>query len=78
MHQRATKPNRIVPDRKWFGNVRTTDAKSLEKFRIEMALRSNSAHNVLIKNKKLPLSLIVDPVKENKMNILDIESFKVK
>ena len=28
--------SRIQPDRKWFGNVRTIDQKSLEKFRVEM------------------------------------------
>ena len=28
---------KIQPDRKWFGNVRTIDQKSLEKFRVEMA-----------------------------------------
>ena len=37
MYKQATKPVRIAPNRKWFGNVRTIDQKSLEKFRIELA-----------------------------------------
>ncbi len=41
MNEQPTKPSRIAPDRKWFGNVRTIDQKSLEKFRIEMAQRAN-------------------------------------
>ena len=34
MHQRPTEAARIDPNRKWFGNVRTIDQKSLEKLRI--------------------------------------------
>lgn len=49
MNEQPTKPSRIAPDRKWFGNVRTIDQKSLEKFRIEMALRANKANEFLIK-----------------------------
>ncbi len=37
MNKQALKPARVEPERKWFGNVRTIDQKSLEKFRIEMA-----------------------------------------
>ena len=36
MHERPTVAPRIDPNRKWFGNVRTIDQKSLEKLRIEM------------------------------------------
>ncbi len=39
MHERPTKPARVDPNRKWFGNVRTIDQKALEKLRIDMAKR---------------------------------------
>lgn len=41
-----------------------------------MAQRSHDPRQVLIKAKKLPLNLLVDPVKENKMKILDIEKYE--
>jgi nuclear GTP-binding protein len=34
MHTRPTEAARVDPNRKWFGNVRTIDQKSLEKLRI--------------------------------------------
>ncbi len=71
------KPARIQPDRKWFGNIRTIDQKSLEKFRAEITQKSSNPNEFLLKAKKLPISLLVDPIKENKMNILDIEKFEV-
>ena len=37
MHKRPTEQARVDPNRKWFGNVRTIDQKSLEKLRIDMA-----------------------------------------
>jgi len=46
----------------------------LEKFRVEMAQKSNDPTHVLVKAKKLPLSLLVDPTKENKINLLDVEA----
>lgn len=34
LHDRPTNSPRVDPNRKWFGNVRTIDQKSLEKLRI--------------------------------------------
>ena len=34
MHKRPDQQARVDPNRKWFGNVRTVDQKSLEKLRI--------------------------------------------
>lgn len=76
IYKEPIKPARIQPDRKWFGNVRTIDQKSLEKFRVEMAQKSSNSHEFLIKANLLPTSLLVDPLKENKMNILDLEKFE--
>ncbi len=77
MRERPKDPARINPDRKWFGNVRTIDQKSLETFRIEMAQRSNDPRQILIKARKLPISLLSDPKKENKFNILEVEKYEV-
>ena len=34
LHDRPSNAPRVDPNRKWFGNVRTIDQKSLEKLRI--------------------------------------------
>lgn len=58
-------PNtRIQPDRRWFGNTRVIGQKQLEAFREEMAGKVNDPYTVLIREKKLPLSLLEDPEKQ--------------
>ena len=54
---------RIVPDRRWFGNTRVIGQKQLEEFREDMATKSKDGYTVIIKQKKLPLSLLADPEK---------------
>ncbi|CAG9460517.1 unnamed protein product [Pedinophyceae sp. YPF-701] len=57
---------RIQPDRRWFGNTRVIGQKQLDQFREEMSEKVNDAYTVLLREKKLPLSLIEDPDKEAK------------
>ena len=52
---------RIQPDRRWFGNTRVIGQKQLETFREEMATKMNDPYAVILKEKKLPLSLVEDP-----------------
>jgi nuclear GTP-binding protein len=52
---------RIVPDRRWFGNTRVIGQKQLEEFREDMATKSKDGYTVIVKQKKLPLSLLADP-----------------
>ncbi|KAF2286002.1 hypothetical protein GH714_009614 [Hevea brasiliensis] len=54
-------PNtRIQPDRRWFGNTRVVNQKELEFFREELQNRMSSSYNVILKERKLPLSLLND------------------
>ncbi|KAH7621999.1 hypothetical protein Ndes2526B_g02824 [Nannochloris sp. 'desiccata'] len=57
---------RIQPDRRWFGNTRVIGQKQLDAFREEMAGKVNDPYTVLLKEKKLPLSLLEDPEAEAK------------
>lgn len=57
---------RIQPDRRWFGNTRVIGQKQLEAFRDEMAGKVNDPYTVLLREKKLPLSLLEDPDKAAK------------
>ena len=54
---------RIQPDRRWFGNTRVIGQKQLETFREEMGNKMNDPYAVLLKEKKLPMSLVEDPEK---------------
>lgn len=56
----------------WFGNVRTIDQKELEKLRIEAAKKDQDPTKIFVKTKKLPTSLLSDPIKENKVRLLEV------
>ena len=70
MHERPTEAARVDPNRKWFGNVRTIDQKALEKLRIEMTKKEQDPTKIFVKSKKIPTSLVVDPIKENNVRLL--------
>ncbi|KAI3427550.1 Nuclear/nucleolar GTPase 2 [Psidium guajava] len=69
-------PNtRIQPDRRWFGNTRVVNQKELEFFREELQSRMSSNYNVILKERKLPLSLLNDPKQQARVHLLDREPF---
>ncbi|XP_020113090.1 nuclear/nucleolar GTPase 2 isoform X1 [Ananas comosus] len=69
-------PNtRIEPDRRWFGNTRVVNQKELEFFREELQSRLSNNYNVILKERKLPLSLLNDHQKQAKAHLLDTEPF---
>lgn len=60
----ALPTTRIQPDRRWFGNTRVIGQKQLEAFREEMGAKVADPYAVIIREKKLPLSLLEDPDKK--------------
>ncbi|MED6143525.1 Nuclear/nucleolar GTPase 2 [Stylosanthes scabra] len=66
---------RIQPDRRWFGNTRVVNQKELEFFREELQSRMSSNYNVILREKKLPLSLLSDHQKQAKVHLVDREPF---
>jgi nuclear GTP-binding protein len=66
---------RVQPDRRWFGNTRVIGQTELENFRTEMGKRVNDPYQVLLRRNKLPLSLLQDSAKENRMSLLESETF---
>ncbi|KAK9929345.1 hypothetical protein M0R45_026447 [Rubus argutus] len=69
-------PNtRIQPDRRWFGNTRVVGQKELEVFRDELANHLSNRYNVILKEKKLPMSLLNDHRKQARVHLLERESF---
>ncbi|KAK9085932.1 hypothetical protein Sjap_026343 [Stephania japonica] len=67
---------RIQPDRRWFGNTRVVNQKELEFFREELQSRLSSNYNVILKERKLPLSLLNDHQKQARAHLLDTEPFE--
>eukprot|EP01018_Ginkgo_biloba_P018537 Gb_01485 [translate_table: standard] len=67
---------RIQPDRRWFGNTRVVNQKELETFREELQSRLSNTYNVILKERKLPLSLLNDHQKQTRVHLLDTEAFQ--
>lgn len=66
---------RVEPNRKWFENTRTVGVKQLEQFREAMAAKANDPYTFLMKQNKLPMSLMTDSTKTGRVKLLETESF---
>ncbi|OBZ83799.1 Nucleolar GTP-binding protein 2 [Choanephora cucurbitarum] len=69
------KTARVAPNRKWFGNTRVIGQKALEDFRESLAAKVDDPYQVLLKQNKLPMSLLQDSTKHTRMHILETDSF---
>ncbi|XP_033013387.1 nucleolar GTP-binding protein 2 [Lacerta agilis] len=69
---------RVEPNIKWFGNTRVIKQSSLQKFQEEMETVMKDPYRVVMKQSKLPLSLLHDRIKphNSKVHILDTETFE--
>lgn len=68
-------PVRIHPDRRWFGNTRVITQSKMSSFREELGKSVNDPFQVVLKQSKLPMSLLQDTEKTSRMNLLSIEPF---
>jgi nuclear GTP-binding protein len=59
---------RIQPDRKWFINTRVIGQKEMENFREVLANKVHDPYTVLMKQAKIPMSLLKEP-EEQRMKI---------
>ncbi|XP_037683614.1 nucleolar GTP-binding protein 2 isoform X2 [Choloepus didactylus] len=69
---------RVEPNIKWFGNTRVIKQSSLQKFQEEMDTIMKDPYKVVMKQSKLPMSLLHDQIRphNSKVHILDTESFE--
>ena len=58
-HKQILKPVRIEPDRKWFGNVRTIDQKTMEAFNAETMLKEKDPYSFLLKKRKVDYGFLL-------------------
>lgn len=69
---------RVEPNIKWFGNTRVIKQASLQKFQDEMSAVIKDPYKVVMRQSKLPMSLLYDQKKPHnaKVHILDTETFE--
>lgn len=70
---------RVEPNIKWFANTRVIKQSSLQKFQEEMEAVKKDPYRVVMRQSKLPMSLLHDKVKahNSKVHILDTEGFEI-
>uniref|UniRef100_A0A3B3RSK5 Nucleolar GTP-binding protein 2 n=1 Tax=Paramormyrops kingsleyae TaxID=1676925 RepID=A0A3B3RSK5_9TELE len=69
---------RVEPNIKWFANTRVIKQSSLQMFQEEMGAVQKDPYRVVMRQSKLPMSLLYDRVKAHsaKVHILDTETFE--
>jgi nuclear GTP-binding protein len=73
-----TKPGRVQPDRRWFGNTRVISQMALDHFRTSLATRKDDPYSVLLRRNKLPMALLDDAANPNlrkRPHIVEAEPF---
>ncbi|CAG2224693.1 ZDHHC3_7_25 [Mytilus edulis] len=67
---------RVEPNRKWFGNTRVITQTALQNFQEEMAKVKMIHIKVVMKQTKLPITLLNETAKHARVHLLDTESFE--
>ncbi|KAF9064066.1 NUC091 domain-containing protein [Rhodocollybia butyracea] len=73
-----TKPGRVQPDRRWFGNTRVISQKALDHFRTSLETKKDDPYSVLLRRNKLPMALLDDaanPHTQKRSHIVETEPF---
>jgi len=67
---------RIAPSSSYFENAHTVGQKQLEEFRTEFNKTKNDPYNFVLKQSKVPWSLLSDPEKAARMDLTSAEPFE--
>ncbi|KAJ8590547.1 NGP1NT-domain-containing protein [Rhizopogon salebrosus TDB-379] len=73
-----TKPGRVQPDRRWFGNTRVISQTALDHFRTSLSAKKDDPYSVLLRRNKLPMVLLDDasnPNTRKRSHIVETEPF---
>ncbi|KIK63861.1 hypothetical protein GYMLUDRAFT_71979 [Collybiopsis luxurians FD-317 M1] len=73
-----TKPGRVQPDRRWFGNTRVISQTALDHFRTSLSTKKDDPYSVLLRRNKLPMALLDDasnPHAQKRSHIVETEPF---
>ncbi|KAJ3190259.1 GTPase required for pre-60S ribosomal subunit nuclear export and maturation [Gaertneriomyces sp. JEL0708] len=66
---------RVHADRSYWENTRTIGQEALKNFREAMNTKVNDPYTVIMRQNKLPMSLLTDPTKISRMSLLETDSF---
>jgi len=75
MREEKYTTQKIEPDRKWFGNIRTVDQKELDKFRAENGIHKRNSFKQLLGKRKVDLEIFTKAANYKKSKLIDVESF---
>lgn len=67
---------RVEPNRKWFNNTRVIGQDALQKFQTELGNVMKNPYDIVMKPTKLPITLLNEKKKHDRVHILDTESFE--
>uniref|UniRef100_A0A0K0D9N5 Nucleolar GTP-binding protein 2 n=1 Tax=Angiostrongylus cantonensis TaxID=6313 RepID=A0A0K0D9N5_ANGCA len=67
---------RVEPNRKWFGNTRIVGQEQLQKFQENLGKVLRDPFQVVMKQTKLPISLLQEKAKQQRVHITDTEPFE--
>ncbi|KAJ7083415.1 NGP1NT-domain-containing protein [Mycena belliarum] len=74
-----TKPGRVQPDWRWFGNTQVISQNALDRFRTSLLTNSkDNPYHVLLRRIKLPIALLDDAANPNlrkRPHIVEVEAF---
>jgi len=66
---------RVEPNRKWFGNIKVVGQSALQKFQEELGKAIKDPYQVVMRQTKLPISLLKESGKFARVHLLETESF---
>ncbi|XP_075524970.1 nucleostemin 2 [Dermacentor variabilis] len=67
---------RVAPNPKWFGNTRTVSQGALQQFQEELGQAMRDPYQVVMRQSKLPVSLLNEKAKNARVHILDTASYE--
>uniref|UniRef100_A0A2L2Y8C7 Nucleolar GTP-binding protein 2 n=1 Tax=Parasteatoda tepidariorum TaxID=114398 RepID=A0A2L2Y8C7_PARTP len=68
---------RIAPNQKWFGNTKVIGQNALQRFQDELGKALKDPYQVVMRQTKLPITLLNETAKNKRFHILDTEGYEV-
>ncbi|GAB6024599.1 Viral Genome polyprotein [Chamberlinius hualienensis] len=66
---------RVEPNQRWFGNTKVIGQNALQKFQEELGKALKNPYQVIMRNTKLPITLLNERGKQARSHLLDTETF---
>lgn len=67
---------RVAPNQKWFGNTKVVTQTALQNFQEELGKAMKDPYQVVMKQTKLPVTLLNEKAKNARVHILDTASYE--